>query len=72
MMSFFLLLSLLSQSTHLSQEAVNVHRLELAKAVHSVDALDVVGGIPRSVKDHHPAGTDEVDAQGAGSRRDEK
>lgn len=61
-----------SQSAHLSQEAVNVHLLELAKAVDSVDALDVVGGIPRGVKHHHPVGTDEVDAQAAGSRRDEK
>lgn len=48
---------------YLSQEAIDEHWSDLAKAVHPVNALHVIRGIPGHVKDHHPAGRDQVDAQ---------
>lgn len=48
---------------YLSQEAVYKHRFELTEAVHSVYALDVVGRIPRSIKDDNSVSRHEVDAQ---------
>lgn len=54
--------------SYLSQEAVHKHLLVLTKAVHPVNALYVVRGIPRGVEDDDPAGGNEVYAERAGSR----
>lgn len=60
------------QFVYLSQEAIDKHRPDLAKAVHPVHALHVVRGIPGCVKDDHPAGGDQVDAKWASFCWDEK
>lgn len=52
---------------HLGKEPVDVDSLELAKAVHSEDTLDVVGGVPGRIEDDHPIGCHQVDAKRAGS-----
>ncbi|KAG7244912.1 hypothetical protein INR49_024309 [Caranx melampygus] len=52
---------------HLGKEPVDVDSLELAKAVHSEDTLDVVGGVPRCIEDNDPIGCHQVDAKRASS-----
>lgn len=53
---------------HLSKEPVDIDGLNLPKAVHSEDTLDVVGGVPGGIEDDDPVGCHQVDAKGAGSR----
>lgn len=59
-------------SAYLSQEAIDEHGPDLAEAVHPVHALHVVRRVPGRVKDDHPAGGDQVDAERAGSGGDEE
>lgn len=60
------------EAAYLGQESVHKHVFVLSEAVRSVDALNVVGRIPRGVEDDHPVGRHQVDAQRSGSRGDEK
>lgn len=57
---------------YLSQEAVHKHLFELTEAIHSVNALYVIRGIPRRVEDDDSVGGNEVDAERPGSGWDEK
>ena len=60
------------QWAYLSQEAVHEHLFQLTEAVHPVNALYVVRGIPGGVEDDDPVSSNQVDAKWAGSRGDEK
>jgi hypothetical protein len=67
-------LSLVDLFLHRSQrqEAVNVARLRLPEPIDTEDALNVVRGIPGDVEDDHAIGSDQVDSETAGTRRDEE
>lgn len=62
----------MGQRAYLSQEAVHKHLFLLTEAVHPVDALYVVGWIPRGIEDDDSVCGHEVDAERPGSCRDEK
>ena len=57
---------------HLGKESVDKDSLELAKAVDSEDTLDVIGGVPRGIKDDDPVGCHQVDAKRSGTRWNEE
>ena len=57
---------------YLCQEAVHKDWLCLAEAVGSEDSLEVVGGIPARVKDHHSVGGDQIHPQRTSTCRDQE
>ena len=56
----------------LGKEPVDVHRLCLPEPEHPEDALDIVRGVPRGVKDDDPVGRHQVDPQTAGLGGDQE
>lgn len=57
---------------HLGEEPVHKHSLVLSKPVDPEDALNIIGGVPRGVKDDHPVSSNQVDPQRAGPGWNEK
>lgn len=49
---------------YLSQKPVDKHRLVLPKAINPEDALDVIGGVPRGIKDDDSVSSHQVYSQG--------
>lgn len=50
---------------HLGEEPVHKYSLVLSEAVDPKDTLDIIGGVPRGVKDDDPVGSHQVDPQRA-------
>lgn len=53
----------LQPETYLSQKPVHKHRLVLPKAINPEDALDVIGGVPRGIKDDDSVSSHQVYSQ---------
>ena len=51
------------KTVHLSKEAIDVDRFELAKPVDPENGLDVVRWVPGGIKHNHSIGSNQVDTQ---------
>lgn len=51
--------------SHLGKEPIHKNSFMLSKAVDPEDTLDIIGGVPRGVKDDDPVGSNQVDPQRA-------
>ena len=55
-------------SSHLGEEPIHKNSFVLSETVDPEDALDIIGGVPRGVKDDDPVGSNQVDPQRASPR----